>query len=303
MISELKEKAYAKVNFNLEVLPKRADGFHSIHSIFQTIDLFDQLTVTVNSDVNSESKCVVTCDSMELPVKNTISSAYEAFCEIAGCKVPGINVKLVKGIPSGGGLGGGSSDAAALIRMLQKICSVKLSVSQLDYIAGKTGSDVFFFMHCDSEGKGCALVSGRGEIVKSIKPRTDLYLLLIFPEVSSSTKEAYELVDSMYEKKLLELENDWNRKTSKYPEFESLEHIYRLNPEFWTFINTFTPVLCEKYVAVNKAIEALKNRGTDFADMSGSGSTVYGVYAVKQQADKVTKSLAESFNCKLVQLV
>lgn len=295
---EFKEKAYAKVNFNLEVLPKREDGFHPIKSIFQTIDLFDQLIVTVDEKL-SDGTCVVECDSIKLPEKNTISLAYEAFCHLSEKNVPGIRVKLIKGIPAGGGLGGGSSDAAALIRILQQICSVELSDTQLDYIAGKTGSDVFFFMHCDNEGRGCALVSGRGEIVKKIEPRNDLFLLLIFPDVSSSTKEAYEMVDQRF----LEANTDGKDVKIDYPLFEDLESIYRMDPKKWNFNNTFTPVLCSKYTVVNSSIEALKNRGADFTDLSGSGSTVFGVYKIKQNAEVAETLIAESFSCKLVRLM
>ena len=78
------EKAYAKVNFNLQVLLKRADGFHNIESIFQTINLFDELEVSVAEEYG----CFVECSSMELPSKNTLSSAYEAFCQVAGVDVP-----------------------------------------------------------------------------------------------------------------------------------------------------------------------------------------------------------------------
>lgn len=313
MCIEFKEKAYAKVNFNLEVLPKREDGFHSIKSIFQTVDLYDELVVQIDQS-EEESNCTVVCDSMELPQKNTLTNAYQAFTEIAGCKVPAVTVKLIKGIPSGGGLGGGSSDGAALIRVLEKFCGIKLSYEQLDYIAAKTGSDVFFFMHCDENGSGCAVVTGRGEKIKKITPRKDLFILFIFPEVSSSTKEAYELVDQMYEKNILldhksniidtlNAESDSEAKNRSFPTLDELETIYCSNPKSWNFINTFTPVLCSKYVAVNKAIEALKNRGADFTDMSGSGSTVFGVYVGEREAINACNRLSCSFNCKLVRVV
>ena len=138
MLLSISEKAYAKVNFNLRVFPKREDGFHDIQGIFQTIDLFDELTVCVSE----ESGCCVYCDKMVLPEKNTITNAYQAFKEIIArdfpyVQVPGIQVNLKKGIPAGGGLGGGSSDAAALIRALEKACNISLTDTQLDYIAGR----------------------------------------------------------------------------------------------------------------------------------------------------------------------
>lgn len=283
------EKAYAKVNFNLKVLPKRADGFHNIESIFQTIDLYDELIV----EKMDESGCNITCDKMVLPEKNTLSSAYQAFCEVAGVEVPGIRVTLKKGIPAGGGLGGGSSDAAALVRILEKICKIKLSYSQIDYIAGKTGSDVFFFMYCDSDGTGTALVSGRGEYVKRIKSRKDLFLLLVFPEISSSTKEAYALVDEMLGKEQKVI----------CPDFEELESIYRLSPKEWKFNNSFTSALCGKYDDIKSALKDVKKTGAEYSDMSGSGSTVFGVFTLEQQAIDICNLLAASWKCLVVRVL
>ena len=289
MNREFSARAYAKVNFGLRVLQGRDDGFHGIESIFQTVDLYDELIVTTTA----EKGCQVFCSSMQLPAKNTLTAAYEAFCEIADRDVTGIQINLKKGIPSGGGLGGGSSDAAALIRSLEKLYGTKLSYQQKDYIAAKTGSDVFFFMHCDDEGKGCALVSGRGEKVQQINPREELFLVLIFPKVSSSTKEAYSLVDEAFAK----------GNTLISPEFNELELIYRKPTKNWTFINTFTPVISEKYEEIRRAIEALRVMDCDYAEMSGSGSTVYGVFTSRQQAETAVKKLAGTWNCKLARTV
>ena len=289
MEREISGWAYAKVNFGLRVLPERADGFHGIESIFQTVDLYDQLILTECL----EKGCFVHCSDMELPENNTLTKAYNAFCKVVKCEVPGVQVELKKGIPSGGGLGGGSSDAAALVRMLEKLCDVRLSDSELDNIAAETGSDVFFFMHCDEKGRGCALVSGRGEVVKKIHGREDLFLVMIFPKVSSSTKEAYALVDeALADGKIL-----------ISPEFDELELVYRRPPENWTFINTFTPVISAKYKDIGRAIEALRALNCDYAEMSGSGSTVFGIFSSRQEAESAVKKLAGSWNCKLARTV
>ncbi len=289
MLYEVSSKAYAKVNFGLNVCPRRFDGFHNIESIFQTVDLYDELLVTPTCD----RACIVQCDSMQLPENNTLTSAYNAFCEVTGRNSTGVNVKLIKGIPSGGGLGGGSSDAAALIRTLEKLNDIKLTDNQLDYIASKTGSDVFFFMHCNQEGRGAALVTGRGECVKKINPRTDLFLVMIFPDVKSSTKEAYALVDKAFE----------DGKNIKSPELKDLESIYNKTLENWTFVNTFTPVIAEKYKEISDAIRDLKKVGCCYAEMSGSGSTVYGAFTLRQQAISASNLLGGTWNCKLVQTI
>jgi 4-diphosphocytidyl-2-C-methyl-D-erythritol kinase len=230
---------------------------------------------------------------MELPENNTLTKAYNAFCKVVSCEVPGVKIELKKGIPSGGGLGGGSSDAAALTRMLETLCDVRLSDSELDNIAAETGSDVFFFMHCDEKGRGCALVSGRGEVVEKIHGREDLFLVLIFPKVSSSTKEAYALVDEALAR----------GKVLVSPEFDELELVYRSPPENWTFINTFTPVISAKYIDIGRAIEALRALDCRYAEMSGSGSTVFGVFSSRQEAESAVKELTGSWNCKLARTV
>lgn len=285
MMREFSVRAYAKINFGLRVHPKRADGFHDIESIFQTIDVYDELIVTP-----TEKGCIVQCDSMQLPENNTLTKAFDAFCEVTGKEI-GVNVKLIKGIPAGGGLGGGSSDAAALIRVLQKLCNVELSYNQLDYIAAKTGSDVFFFMHCDEDGRGCALVSGRGEVVKRIPGRRDLYLILIFPSVSSSTKEAYELVDRAFD----------SGNAVFGPTLAELEEIYNKPLEKWTFINTFTPVIGSKYTEIRDAVDDLKKAGCCYSEMSGSGSTVFGVFEDEQKAIAACDLLADTWNCRKLQ--
>lgn len=285
--------AYAKVNFGLNVLPKTGgelkNEYHNLESIFQTVDLYDVLTV----EKNNSSVCTVNCKDMKLPEKNTLTNAYDAFFQITGLKQVGISVELKKGIPSGGGLGGGSSDAAALVRALQEICDIRLNQEQLNFIASKTGSDVFFFMNCDEQGKGCALVWGRGENVKKITPRKDLFLVLVFPQQSSSTKEAYALLDKAYQK--------GERLDS--PAFDDLENIYNRSVEDWTFINSFTPVISNSYEEIQLALNALQKVGCCYSEMSGSGSTVYGVFTMRQQAISASNLLGEAWKCKLVQTV
>ena len=285
--------AYAKVNFGLNVLPKiegeQKNEYHNLESIFQTVDLYDVLTV----EKNDSTFCTVICNDMELPEKNTLTNAYDAFFEITGLKKVGICVELKKGIPSGGGLGGGSSDAAALVRALQEICDIKLNRNQLDFIASKTGSDVFFFMNCDEQGKGCALVWGRGENVKKITPRKDLFLVLVFPQQSSSTKEAYALLDEAY-KRGEKLES---------PSFDDFENIYNRSVEDWTFINSFTPVISNSCEEIRLALKDLQKVGCCYSEMSGSGSTVYGVFTLRQQAISASNLLGEAWKCKLVQTV
>ncbi len=281
MLADIYMKAPAKINIGLKVLSKRADGFHGIESIFQSISLYDELQV---STTNNSRQCLIHCNDMDLPEKNTISNTYNAFCELTGLKF-GIDVFLKKRIPSGGGLGGGSSDAASLLKALEKIAEIKLPFSVKETIAEKIGSDVFFFIHCCKTKNESAIITGRGEIVKKIKSRTDLHFIVIFSEVFCSTKECYSLVDRDFV----------IGKSFSYPLLNELESIYNQPVIGWNFVNSFTPVIVEKYPVIGQALLDLKEAGAPFADMSGSGSSVFGVFESEESAKKALGIIAQNW--------
>lgn len=289
MMNEVLVFAPAKINIGLRVLPKRQDGFHNLESIFQTVSVADEIKVHAE---DGEGICSVECADMILPEKNTLTMAYDEFYNATGLKKLNIKITLVKHIPAGGGLGGGSSDGAALLRALEKIHGIKLSEKQLDSIASKIGSDVFFFVHCGNKNGFCAVVTGRGENIREIRKRNDLFFVMIFPDVQSSTKEAYFLVDELIEKK------DCNF----YPPLEDLEEEYNSDVSKWSFKNTFTSALVLKFPEIGNAFEKLKKTKPVFSEMSGSGSTIFGIYASKAEAEKAAKILNdEGFKCVVTQ--
>ncbi len=291
MVNEVVVLAPAKVNIGLRVLPARQDGFHNLESIFQTVSLSDKLTVLKNP-ASKDFECKVSCEQMILPEKNTITMAYDAFFRITGCKQFSVKVELEKHIPDGGGLGGGSSDAASFLRALECLSGVKLSREQLDAISAKVGSDVFFFTHCSSFGECCAVVTGRGENVRDIKKRKDLFFVLVFPGVHSSTKEAYSLVDNF-----LAL-----GKSIEYPEEQSLEKMYFSPVRTWKFKNTFSEALRQKYPEIQMALKKVEETKPLYFEMSGSGSTIYGIYASWEEADRSAKILNdEGLKCVVTQ--
>ena len=275
--------APAKINLGLKVLPKRQDGYHGIESIFSTVSLCDEIIIELT---NEKNVCSVKCDSLELPEINTVSSAYNGCRKVSGSDLPGVNVLIKKKIPSGGGLGGGSSDGASFLKAFNKVSGVNLPYDQLQEIAAMVGSDVFFFLDCDESGKGSAIVTGRGEVVQTIPRRNDLHYLMIFPGVHSSTKEAYSLVDEFYE----------SGRNLEYPSLNELEDIYKGPVENWKFVNTFTSVISKKYSKIERAILDLKNNGALYTDMSGSGSTVFGVFASEKDVETARNALSGSWN-------
>lgn len=278
--------APAKVNIGLKVLRRRADGFHNIESIFQTIDFCDELRVRRIP----RRECVVSCAQMRLPLENTLTKTYSAFLAQTGIDF-GVEIGLNKVLPAGGGLGGGSSDGAALLQGLSLLSGIPLTGELADSVAGKVGSDVFFFLHCGffEKGRGCALVSGRGEVVEAIEPRSDLSFVLIFPGIQSSTKEAYSLVDEAHE----------SGREVLCPDFLELKRFYYGFLGAWKFANSFTPVLVDKYPVIGEAIRDILECGADWAEMSGSGSTVFGVFESESAARRALEMCRRKWNCVL----
>lgn len=279
MRTEICVTAPAKINIGLHVLPGCVNGFHRLESIFQTVTLFDTLVVRASE----KNGCVVDCEGMELPSDNTISLSYTAFRSVTGIDNFGVRVELKKRIPSGGGLGGGSSDAAACIRAFETLNGITLSVRQLEAIASRIGSDVFFFLLCGAEG--CAVVTGRGEIVKPIRARDDLCILLVFPDVHSSTKEAYALLDESFAA----------GKIAPCPAYADLETVYTTPVSGWSFVNSFTPSLVSRFPEIGFALDDLRRVGASYAEMSGSGSTVYGIFSSEEEAENARSVLASSW--------
>lgn len=285
MLGEICVYAPAKINLGLRVLPKREDGFHPIESVFATVGLSDLLTV---SPLPEQNVCKVSCQQVVLPQENTVSSAYQAAKSVLGRDLPGISVQLTKRIPLGGGLGGGSSDAAAILVALQKL-GVAIPSAAAYKIAARVGSDVFFFLSLDGKPDGAAIVSGRGDLVKPISPRCDLHYVLVFPGVHSSTPEAYAAIDESA-----------RSPETEYLSLDELESVYKGPVKDWNFINDFTPVIAAKYSKVQQALDDVKASGALFCDMSGSGSTVFGVYESAQQAQDAANLLSGKWNATLL---
>ena len=153
------EKAFAKVNLTLEILGKRRDGYHNLASVMQTVDLYDTLEFSEADDV------LVTCDDDEItPEINLATKAAQALQRKTGVSL-GANISIKKNIPVSAGMGGGSTDAAAALRGLNKLWKLGLSLDELTELAADVGSDVPFLV-----SGGTSLVQGRGEEVTPISP-------------------------------------------------------------------------------------------------------------------------------------
>jgi 4-diphosphocytidyl-2-C-methyl-D-erythritol kinase len=274
--------APAKVNLHLEVMDKRQDGFHNLESIFFALDFGDTLHFEL---VEGEKTVEIAMKGLnfDLPVeKNIIYRCICLFRERTGFS-KGLKVMAEKRIPAGGGLGGGSSDAAAALLALNKMAGFPLNFSGLLEMAAELGSDVPFFIY----QTGAARVTGRGSIIEPFKAPC-LFFVLVNPGFPSDTAAAFRLLD------------DYRIKFN-IPHTEALRHeaekeIFS-DPAQWSFRNDFLPVFGEgERSAYSEIIGGLRELGAGFAGLSGAGSTCFGVFTESVPAQKAAQALREMWN-------
>jgi 4-diphosphocytidyl-2-C-methyl-D-erythritol kinase len=275
MTDVMRVTAPCKINLHLRVLQRRADGFHDIESVFQLISLADELSVSMTGDGLS---CEVVSPLMALPRENTITAAVDAFRARTGVR-RGVRIEVQKLVPSGAGLGGGSSDAASTLLALNRMFGTDLPVQELAAMAAKVGSDVPFFLY-----GGAAVVEGRGEVITPIASRDDLYGVLVWPGVPSPTGAAYGLVDRAHEAGV-DCGIEW-------PTVGELEKMYRTPVSEWKFRNSFTSPVESAYPVIREARMALRDCGAVYAEMSGSGSSVFGLFEDETAAEAAQKTLS-----------
>jgi 4-diphosphocytidyl-2-C-methyl-D-erythritol kinase len=273
--------APAKVNLYLEIIGRRADGYHNINSLFQAVSLFDRLRFSV---VDKEGIEIKIKGNDEIPVDktNTIYKAYSIIQQEVKT-TRGLFVEVEKNIPSGGGLGGGSADAAATINACNILFDLTLSREDMNNLGIKVGSDVPFFF-----SRGQAHVAGKGEILTEMTVPTDYWMILVTPKLSISTATSYAslnlaLTDSKSPCKL-----QGSRTTEEF--FDSL----RLTG------NDFESGHLETYPELGKIKNALLAGGAKLARMSGSGSTIFGIFDMAPECDSVHGLEQESWQVNTV---
>ena len=261
----VKEKAYAKINLHLDVVGRREDGFHNIRSVMQTVSLFDNLTVeAVESDKTEVTLSIGGVSGLPFGEDNLIVRAALAYLSCAEITAR-VSVLLEKRIPVSAGLAGGSADAAATLRALNRIFDNRLSTSKLYSLALALGSDVPFCLY-----GGTALCEGRGELITPVPSLRTLCLVIAKGEELVSTPRAYGALDRIYdgfadgathaEKLLGELERYLNGG-------EMPTKLY----------NIFEQTLSESS-EVNRIKALLSEHGAKLTLMSGSGPSVFGIF-------------------------
>lgn len=258
--SNITVPAFAKINLSLRVFAKRADGYHDLDTVFQTISLHDTITVAATDN----SAIVLSCDDRQLAIDGTnlVTRAAEALrARFATTK--GARIRLEKRIPVQAGLGGGSADAAATLLALAY--SWKLSVTKEDLMAvsSRLGADVPFFLF-----GGTARGTGIGDTVVPLLDACEKFLLIIKPNANTGTSEAYKALDE----RSLTTRNSKTILSSLQP----TEHLD--SGSFASLENDFEEVILDLEPEIARAKAALMRAGAVAAALAGSGSAVFGIF-------------------------
>ena len=271
-----KRTAPAKINLALDILGTRPDGYHDMRMVMQTISLCDTVTVEETAAVFE-----LRADGDFIPAgKKTLEQrAAEAFFEAVGRPVPGLRVTLEKVTPAYAGLGGGSADVAALLRILRDTYAPELPAEELERIGFTVGSDMPFWVR-----GGTALAEGRGEVLTDLPPLPDCWLVLCKPDFGIPTPSLFALVDG--------------GELSYRPDIGGMRLALEagdLTGVASRLGNVFEEVLPEEYHEVFTIKNCLLELGALNAVMSGSGPTVFGVFADRETAQKAEAELKGTY--------
>lgn len=274
------EKAYAKINAYLNVVSRRADGYHNIVSVMQTVSLHDLVFVDFEkaSKKNIELSTVGN-DAVPNDERNLAWKAASAFLARAGCSGL-VRIRIEKNIPMEAGLAGGSADAAAVLRALYALCEHDLSLEDLCKLGASLGADVPFCIL-----GGACLVEGIGDVLHEAPSMPQGHLVVARMGDGVSTPYAYGELDRIY--------GDFSS-VAKDDRFSKLLHVWEegnLSGSVAHFFNLFESVVAEQRPCVNALISAMKEAGAIHAMMSGSGPSVFGVFPSAECAKSVCEQL------------
>ena len=254
----VKLNSYAKVNIGLKLLHKRIDGYHDISTVFQEIDLYDEITISRSS--GSALAFSSNVDWLKNDQHNLCVIAYNRIKDLYD--IGGVDINLVKNISKGSGLGGGSSNAAAVMKGLRKIFNLEVTDKVLEKIGKDIGADVPFFIRGATQ-----IGEGIGEKLLDIKNTIDGSFLIITPNISIDTKWAYSQIKNVL---------DNAASSTKFSDLFCGKTISLDTLKF--FENDFESVVFPTYPEIGVIKSELIALGAKFASLSGSGSTVFGIF-------------------------
>ena len=276
-MNSIVENAYAKLNISLDVTGKRPDGFHDMLMVMQSVTLCDEVTVELREGKMSSAEtnlCFIPNDERNLAVK-----AANAFFAAAGIENAGAHIKINKRIPVCSGMGGGSSDAAAVLRALNKLTGKGLSADELCTVAAQVGSDVAFCVR-----GGTCLASGRGDKLVQLSPMPDCGIVICKPEFSISTPELFRRIDAVK----LRCHPD-TAGICRAIERGELESIAR------RMYNVFEDVSDRRMSSIAKVKSDILDAGALGAVMTGTGSAVFGIFQDSDSAVKAADVLKNEY--------
>lgn len=258
-MTTLYEGAFAKINLTLDVLGKREDGYHDIKSVMQTISLRDDVEI----DVGTGKPWKLLCSMEGIPTdeSNLAWKAAKVFCEGLQIDPDGLEIRITKRIPVEAGLGGGSADAAAVLRALNRHFGNPLSVLALAELGAQVGSDVPFCTLC-----GTAMAEGRGERLRKLPDMPDCVFVVVKPDFSSSTPALYQKLDETG--------------VHARPDHQAMESALLagdLGKVAENIRNVFDPIVTKDHLELNYIKSIFNSYGAVAYQMTGSGSAVYAI--------------------------
>jgi 4-diphosphocytidyl-2-C-methyl-D-erythritol kinase len=270
-MTELTVKAYAKINLTLEIIRRLPSGYHEIKSVMQQTALCDTITIG-----DAQAGIVIQSASSNVP-RNARNSIWKAALLLKErCNVDrGVKFRLVKRVPVGGGMGGGSADAAATLVGLNKFWQLGLSQAELLTISQEIGMDVAFCIL-----GGTALATGRGEIVQPLPSPSKLHLVIVNPGIFVSTRTAYEGLDV-------------DNLTFSDKSAQMIDAIQRQDFDgiVASLHNDFENTVLDEYPVIGAAKRDLVEAGAEAALLSGSGASVFGIARSAAQARAIAEAL------------
>jgi len=250
----------AKLNLGLNIVRKRDDGYHDLETIFIPISLSDKIIFSKSNELNLQTNS----DLLNKLDDNLILRAIKLLEEYSGKKIL-LNIIVEKNIPIGGGLGGGSSDAASTLKTVNKLFDLRLNFLKLSELALQLGSDVPFFLNPVP-----SYAESRGEILFPLSVELPYPILIVNPLIKIDTASAFKKIKPLIPKRNL-------RKVIQENAFD-----FSNLKEFVT--NDFEEVIFAEYSILKKIKDELFKQGAEFALMSGTGSTLYGIFTNLQKA-------------------
>jgi len=275
--------AYAKINVGLRITGQRDDGYHLLKTMYQTIELHDVVKLSLKDEPGISFRW----DGENIPDgdDNICSKAAKSLFEFIG-EEHGVMIELEKNLPVGSGLGGGSSDAACVIRGLNELLDLNLSVHDMENIASKLGADIPFFIQ-----GGCQYAEGIGDELSPGELSEDWVLILVVPDIYINTSWAYE---SILPLSLTRDINDVN--LARFPHNGDAKSRKK-------FRNDFEPLIFSKYPEIGDIKRDLLKSEAVFASLSGSGSAVYGFYETTEKAEKAMELVSKNHRSWVLTMV